>query len=311
VKALVLSGGAARGAYEAGVVCALLERERFDIVCGTSIGALNGFLAATEEPDKLRRLWHTAASRRLLRLSVGDVARMQAVFSHEPVRGLIREHGALHELKHTYIVAVTNLTRGAPEAFYLFRGSSAHQQAAFLRAEPDARPLTADNFIEALLAATAIPPAFVPVDISVGSGSTHRFADAAIANNSPLRQAIDAGADDVTLIYLEHSDVRYRNHRARNVVEIAALAQDIVSHRILELDLKLARAVNEAVRAGGYPGKRVVKIRTIGPSEPLHIGHLQFSDQKAIDHAFDQGYGDGRRTVEDKASIDHAISSSV
>ena len=45
--ALVLSGGAARGAYEAGVVAYLLEglvrdtgvRARFDVICGSSVGA--------------------------------------------------------------------------------------------------------------------------------------------------------------------------------------------------------------------------------------------------------------------------------
>jgi|GEM_PF-6126943 len=42
MKALVLSGGGARGAYEAGLVCGLANAgERFDLVCGTSIGAIN------------------------------------------------------------------------------------------------------------------------------------------------------------------------------------------------------------------------------------------------------------------------------
>ena len=40
MKALVLSGGGARGAYEAGVACGLVAAgEQFDLVCSTSIGA--------------------------------------------------------------------------------------------------------------------------------------------------------------------------------------------------------------------------------------------------------------------------------
>lgn len=42
-RALVLGGGGAKGAYEIGVWKALNELgEQFDLVCGTSIGALIG-----------------------------------------------------------------------------------------------------------------------------------------------------------------------------------------------------------------------------------------------------------------------------
>ena len=49
---LVLSAGGARGAYEVGVLRYIRERikreTRFDIITGSSIGALNGsFIAAT------------------------------------------------------------------------------------------------------------------------------------------------------------------------------------------------------------------------------------------------------------------------
>ena len=52
--ALVLSGGGAKGAYEAGCVRALQEiGYEFDLVCGTSIGALNGLLVAQKDFDPM------------------------------------------------------------------------------------------------------------------------------------------------------------------------------------------------------------------------------------------------------------------
>ena len=61
LTALVLSGGGARGAYEAGVLAGIIEvlkrhgldRAPFDILCGTSVGALNAaYLAAhVDQPD--------------------------------------------------------------------------------------------------------------------------------------------------------------------------------------------------------------------------------------------------------------------
>src|SRR5580692_959664 len=57
-RSLVLSGGGALGAYEAGVVAALVRAAnvgegqplpQYGVVTGTSIGALNGYLVATAQ----------------------------------------------------------------------------------------------------------------------------------------------------------------------------------------------------------------------------------------------------------------------
>jgi NTE family protein len=66
-KALILSGGAERGAYQAGAIQALTEIQRvkdgepldFDLVCGASIGALNGFMVATAQYTALARMWRS------------------------------------------------------------------------------------------------------------------------------------------------------------------------------------------------------------------------------------------------------------
>ena len=56
--ALVLAGGGARGAYEAGVLSVLLPAlppdQRPNIIVGASVGAVNGaYLAATHEDPNL------------------------------------------------------------------------------------------------------------------------------------------------------------------------------------------------------------------------------------------------------------------
>lgn len=55
---LVLSGGGAKGSYEIGVVLALKRLgKKFDIVTGTSIGALNGLFVASKDVKTAVRLW--------------------------------------------------------------------------------------------------------------------------------------------------------------------------------------------------------------------------------------------------------------
>lgn len=56
--ALVLSGGGSRGAYQVGVWKALRKLHiKFDIVTGTSIGALNGIFIVQNEYHKCCKLW--------------------------------------------------------------------------------------------------------------------------------------------------------------------------------------------------------------------------------------------------------------
>jgi predicted acylesterase/phospholipase RssA len=69
--ALVLSGGGARGAFQAGIICALAERGNiadgeslhpYGLVCGSSIGALNAWFVSTGQYTALRRAWGSIAS---------------------------------------------------------------------------------------------------------------------------------------------------------------------------------------------------------------------------------------------------------
>ena len=55
---LALEGGGVRGSYQAGAYIAFLEcKIKFDAVCGTSIGALNGAVIASGRGAELPRIW--------------------------------------------------------------------------------------------------------------------------------------------------------------------------------------------------------------------------------------------------------------
>lgn len=58
-RALVLSGGGARGAYQVGVWKALRDLNiKYDIITGTSVGALNGALMVQDSFDLVQDFWH-------------------------------------------------------------------------------------------------------------------------------------------------------------------------------------------------------------------------------------------------------------
>lgn len=56
---LCLSGGGAKGAYQAGVIKALYEKgiDKFHSISGTSIGAINGYFIYTDNSENLEKMW--------------------------------------------------------------------------------------------------------------------------------------------------------------------------------------------------------------------------------------------------------------
>ena len=56
---LCLSGGGAKGAFQAGVIKGLYDKgiSKFDAISGTSIGAVNGYYVFTGNIKKLEDMW--------------------------------------------------------------------------------------------------------------------------------------------------------------------------------------------------------------------------------------------------------------
>lgn len=149
----MLSGGVAKGVYEAGAACALGEAGyAFDVICGTSIGALNGALLAQGGEATLSEIWHTLAERPILQFvpaaaHLYDAYRALTGNAFVVVRAaralwdayrawdggaLLRLVGAydpsgtkdvlsvlkLDRIATPFMCAVTNLDTGRAEAFY-------------------------------------------------------------------------------------------------------------------------------------------------------------------------------------------------
>jgi NTE family protein len=336
VRALILGGGGARGAYEAGVVAALSERETFDIVCGTSIGAINGIFVAQDIPERLADVWQTISTRGITRLkpelavlvllweathgllrspfsrkaahavsmlralpqlsSTGSLPGLLGLFESGNVRSVISEIADFSAIRRTFIVGTTNLSLGRGEAFAYFPPEQLAARERFHALEA-AEPIHAGNYVEAICASAALPPVYEPVTIVCADGVERTFADGGFTNSAPIRQAIDAGATDVTAIFVAPSAPRGQERSVDSMLEVASIMLEANTERMLELDLKLARRINDDVLLGHAPGKRHVAFRVIGPAGPLPIPTLGFDDQAQVNRLFELGYTDGSSVV--------------
>ena len=109
--ALVLSGGGAKGAYEAGCIRALQELGyEFDLVCGTSIGALNGLLVAQKDFEPMYHMWEELSIEKVMREPLNLDLSLDAIISQKNLipsffRSYLNEKGAdigpLIELIHS------------------------------------------------------------------------------------------------------------------------------------------------------------------------------------------------------------------
>jgi predicted acylesterase/phospholipase RssA len=241
-RALVLSGGGARGAYEAGIIAGLAAKagvsdgaplSPYGIVCGTSIGALNGWFVATGQYTRLRDLWYGISAENLVRLKpqfaairdpesgVGNrfasairlaslTKNQGALLDSQPVLDWIARHvDPETPLLMPLIWVSTNLTMQRAEYFYMRpRGAPAgvpEEVIASLQLSlgPNTivRAATADLLHRQLFASAAVPVAWDPVQMPGPDGSIDQYCDGGVASNSPVSFAhAVASAADVILM---------------------------------------------------------------------------------------------------------------
>ncbi len=100
-RALALCGGGSKGSYEMGAWTALRELGiNFDIVCGTSIGALNAVMVVQDEYNKCLNLWRKTRNDTILAKPIAiDDASLKKTFKNMQdlipfLRSYIKEKGA-------------------------------------------------------------------------------------------------------------------------------------------------------------------------------------------------------------------------
>jgi NTE family protein len=237
-RALVFSGGGARGAYEAGVIRYLVDELpkrlghpiSFDILSGTSVGAVHAcFLAATAELDgnrgsRLVEFWKRMRLEDILPLSAADLLRLPRKLLGirritEAFRGgkaPERIYGLLNTEPLEQLVVRTipwrgirdNIRRGNVEAVCVAATQIASGRVAIFIENRDRQlpPWTRDPMLvprpTRMLPAHALASAAIPLLFpAVRIGRTY-YADGGLRLNTPLAPAIRLGANRVVVVAL-------------------------------------------------------------------------------------------------------------
>lgn len=253
---LVLSGGGAKGAYQAGVLNYLVEIGfEPDIIAGASIGALNGAVLASIKPfreavERLNELWDVLASEKFLIInqkallqvasyglspflpqyakwlldfiiSEGLVKDQNSFFNPQPIEKLLRNHVDAQSLREGIEFWVTVFPAlGIPGLPY----DLLDQFANLLRAAVGTQShwLRVQDFQDdetlynVLLASAALPIAFPTREIN-----GRKYIDGGLADNVPLKGLAARGCTHAVVIHLSNGSLWNRhNFKEINIIEI-------------------------------------------------------------------------------------------
>jgi NTE family protein len=274
--ALVLSGGGAKGAWEAGVAAALIEQGvPVRLVAGSSAGALTAAMLADGRLDRLQELWRSLSREQVYATRPGvffagllpgwltllALDRAGSLLDPAPLRELIAatlDFDRVRASPRRLLVVTTDLVRRAPRIFD-----------------------NATVSVDALMAAAAVPGAFPPVAVDgallVDGGLTGRAPVLeALATEVPIGRAL------VLLSYATDEPGQAPTRLRRTLEEAFETAMIHQVHR----DTELARYK--------YPA---VDVQLLAPGAPLRLRPLDF-DSAGMAAALALGRDDARRCLE-------------
>jgi NTE family protein len=316
---LILTGGGARAAYQVGVleaVSAILceagwapERNPYDIICGTSAGAINATALACHADNfgkgirRLVRVWANFTAEQVYRsdslgvlrsgarwLSILSFGWLMRKWKANPPNSLL-DNTPLISLLHRML----NLTRldaalmeGKLHALAVTASSyTAGQHITFYQTEAEIEPwvrtqriaMRSQIGVEHLLASSAIPLIFPAMPIFC-NGRREYFGDGSMRQLAPISPAIHLGADKVLIIgagrLLEPATDQAPLAQYPSLAQIAGHAMSSIFLDSLAVDIERMNRVNATLsilteEQLAKTQLRPIEMLTIAPSERLDM----------------------------------------
>ena len=312
---LILTGGGARGAYQAGVLKAIAELSTsktlpFPLISGVSVGALNAVGLASKSGsfkksvDCLEAFWRslrtenvfdirfrkiaTTACKMLLSELLPFIFRAapRSLLDTAPLRESLSKSLDLNAMtraigrKKLKAVSVTCSGYTSGHAVTFFQAAPTVQNWHRVRRDGIRRKLTLDH----IMASAALPFLFPAIKIE-----NEYFGDGALRLTSPLSSAIHLGATRLLIIGTrdKSSDVDAsltEPLRHPTLGDLGGYALDTLFHDSLDADLERLEAVNATLKLIPAKDKAALTLNeiqtlTINPSEDLQLIALRHAAQ--------------------------------
>lgn len=269
--ALILTGGGAKGAYEAGAVAALAEAGLpIRLVAGSSAGALSAAMIVAGRADRLEATWRSLTRERIYSvrahtffagllpgwLTLRALSNASSLLDPGPLRELIATSVELERIRSSpiqLVVTTTDLVRRESRVF-------------------DNQTVTVD----ALVAAAAVPGLFPAVEVD---GTL--LVDGGLTGRAPVLEALEAAPVGRALVLLSYAP---EEHEAPPTTIRRAMEEAFETAMLHQIrrDVELARLRHPAT-----------EFQILTPSAPLRLRPLEF-DADGIARALALGRADAQ-----------------
>ncbi len=285
-KILVLAGGSVKGAFQAGVMKAMMERGyQPDAVYGVSVGSLNaayfvnqlGMQALTDGPisftDASQDLWDFWETRitspkslskpfNIFQLGLTALRKkFKGLVDTQPLRNLLTEVLSIRNLHASPIslkIGAVNIIDGT---MYYVDTSEEH-------------------FLDYLMASSAVPILMPVVKIN---GETRRsFLDGGLRDVAPIKKAVDDGASHIVCISCHLESIEGGHFDSGDLLALVDRVMDIAVNEILNADIKEVMISNTTI-----------DIQSVRPPQPLTID-IQNFNKMDIRRMLELGYQVGQ-----------------
>jgi NTE family protein len=285
-KILVLAGGSVKGAFQAGVMKALMERGyQPDAVYGVSAGSLNaayfvnqlGLQVISGEPisfkdasQDLCDFWETRITSpeslskpfNIFQLGLSALRKkFKGLVDTQPLRNLLTEVLSIRNLHASPIALKIGAVNIIDGTMYYVDTSEEH-------------------FLDYLMASSAVPILMPVVKIN---GETRRsFLDGGLRDVSPIKKAVDDGANHIVCISCHMESIEGGHFDSGDLLALVDRVMDIAVNEILNADIKEVMISNTTI-----------DIQSIRPPQPLTID-IQNFNKMDIRRMLELGYQVGQ-----------------
>ncbi len=310
---LILTGGGARGAYQAGVLKAIAEMSSaktvpFPLISGVSVGALNAVGLASKagsfkkSADCLEAFWRSLRTENVFEIRFRKIAAAackmglsellptlfraapRSLLDTAPLRESLSKSLDLNAMTRAIgrrkikAVSVTCSGYTSGHAVTFFQSGPAVQDWHRVRRDGIRRKLTLDH----IMASAALPVLFPAIKIE-----DEYFGDGALRLTSPLSSAIHMGATRLLIIGTRdkpspEAASKSQPPRHPTLGDLGGYALDTLFHDSLDADLERLEAVNATLRLIAPKDKAALPLSEI---ETLIINPSEDLQQIALRHA--------------------------
>ena len=308
VLGLAMTGGGARGAYQAGVLKRIGEISRvqsqgnpFPIIGGASAGAINGsalaagcneFSHATHltaelwsnlKPSDVFRCDMMSQAHNslvwLLDLSLGGAlggGNARSLLDAAPLRNFLRKHLDCSRIQdnirrgHLYALAISATNYSSGKSYLFIQGAKGHPMWNRSRRVTLSTKIT----IEHICASAAIPLVFQPVRLETAKGSAF-FGDGCLRLQQPLSPIIRLGAEKIFAIgvrceNLEHQE-ESSDEKDPSLAQVMGVLFNVMFLDHLATDVEHLERLNRLLETGQISQSGLERCEKMRPLTVLQI----------------------------------------